>query len=365
MKSFFSSKISLAILVIVILLFGLRWYATSQNTESTQTIKLGVITGATGQYAFVGENYTKGVNLALEQWHKDHPDQTVTLTIEDDSFDPKKGLNAFRKLVNLDRVDALINMTSPTIDAMYEETRRINLPIAQGGEQGIEPADDNVFQLLPGNMVTEIALGKYVKEHGFKNVAVFVANNATFLRFLKGFEQGYGQPFKQFIINPDERDYRTFVAKTLAIHPDAVVFLVIPEQGANLVKLIREQSAEPLQYVFDANVQTGFPDYQRILRDTNALNGSIAINIRQANNPQFIEAYKKKYGQEPGIGASWSYDSFELLMRTYAKDPKTWINNMKNTSFESAGGKVEFDEVGVRKPDFFIGTIQNGVLPKQ
>jgi hypothetical protein len=36
---------------------------------------------------------------------------------------------------------------------------------------------------------------------------------------------------------------------------------------------------------------------------------------------------------------------------------------MKGASFDGAGGKVEFDDVGVRVPDFVVGKIDAGKLP--
>ncbi len=351
--------------IVVVAIVAVGYFATKGPSwpVSTGPIKIGVIVGASGQYAVVGENYTKGIQLAREVWLEQHLNQQIELIIEDDAFDPKKGLAAYQKLAGINKVDALINMTSPTIDSIYSSIRQSGIPVAQGGEQGIEPTDDNVFQLLPGNIATEIALGKFVKDKGYKKVVAFYANNATYVRFLNGFKQGYGGIISEFPISIEDRDYRTHVTKALATRPDAILFIATPEQGAILVKLLREQSTERHPYFFDANVQTGFADYKRILGDINVLNGSTAVVIRQRTNPDFVSRYKAKHGEEPGIAADWAYDSFDLLMRTRANNRTDWVKNMKKVSFDGVGGKVEFDEVGVRKPDFVIGVIANGTLP--
>lgn len=352
------------IMVVVIITAG--YFVTKGPSEpvSTSQTKIGVIVGASGQYAVVGENYIKGVELARDIWLEQYPDQQIELIIEDDAFDPKKGLAAYQKLTGINKVDALINMTSPTIDSIYSNIRQSGIPVAQGGEQGVEPTDDNVFQLLPGNIATEIALGKFMKDKGYTKVVAFYANNATYIRFLNGFKQGYSGAVSEFPISIEDRDYRTHVTKAIATRPDAILFIATPEQGASLVKLLREQSTERYPYFFDANVQTGFADYKRILGDTNVLNGSTVVAIRQHTNPNFAGRYKERYKEEPGIAADWAYDSFDLLMRARANNWTDWVQNMKKISFDGAGGKVEFDEVGVRRPDFMIGVIANGDLPK-
>lgn len=356
-----NKNLIVGIAVAVIIIGGFFFYQKKQSAAGPLTI--GLITGSSGQYAFVGENYIKAVNLAAEEWNASHPKDQVNIIVEDDAFDGKKGLAAYQKLTTINHISALINEDSPTIDSTYSLITQSGIPVAQGGEQGIEPRDDNVFQLLPGNIATEIALGQYVKDRGLKNITVFLDNNATFIRFFNGFKKGYGEVANQLLINPEERDYRSHVTKALATNPDAFLFLTTPEQGANLIKIMREQSKKRYQYIFDADVESGFTDYKKILGDTNILNGSIAVMILQHPNVDFAARYKAKYNEDPGIGADWAYDSFNLLMQTRAADWKTWVENMRHVSFEGAGGKVEFDDVGVRKPDFKIGTIENGKLP--
>jgi branched-chain amino acid transport system substrate-binding protein len=358
-----SKKTLITILVIVLAGLGIYfWTANKQESGPNKPLNIGLIVGSSGPYATVGENYMKGVNLSREQWLKDHPGQEVNLFTEDDAFDQKKGLSAYQKLVSLNHIDALDNMTSATIDAIYTPAKESGIPIALGFEQGIDPVDDNVFQMIPGNVPTETALGQTLKDRGFKKPVVFVDNEITFVRFFNGFKKGYGDGLVEILVNPDTRDYRTHVTKALGENPDALVFLTTPEQGAQMVKIVRTISTKPPQLVFDADVQSGFQDYVRILGDANVLNGSIAVIINQRSNPDFIKAYKEKYGTEPGFAADWGYDSFTLLMRSYAADHPQWIQNMKRASFEGVSGKVEFDEAGVRKPDFNIGSITDGKL---
>lgn len=336
--------------------------APAESEASTTAI--GVISSTTGPYGAVGQAYVKGVQLAASVWQKQHPNDKVKVYYEDDGYNPRKALSAYQKLTGINRINALVNMSSPSIDAVYTKAKKAKLPIAQGGEQGIAPADDNVFQLLPGNIATEVALGKYVKAKGHKKVAVFYSNSGVYVRFVAGFVKGYGGPIQRYGIAVDSTDYSSEVTKALAENPDAVVFIDTPVQGANLVKQFAQQSPKKIPFYFDADIQSGWADYEKILGDTSILNGHVAVAIRSKLSAAFVKAYKAKFKGEPYVGTDWAYDSFMLLMRTRSANRAKWIANIKKANFNGAGGKVVFESTGVRIPDFTIGQIANGALPK-
>jgi branched-chain amino acid transport system substrate-binding protein len=348
---------------VALALFAGTPIAASSTQAPPARVAIGVIASTTGDYAAVGEAYVTGVQLAAAQWQKAHPKQQVRVFYEDDGYNSRKALAAYQKLTGINKINALVNMSSPSIDAIYTKAKSANLPIAQGGEQGIPPKNDNVFQLLPGNIATEIALGKFVKARGHKNVAVFYSNSGVYVRFLAGFVKGYGGSVQRYGLPLDTTDYASPVTRALADDPDAFVFIDSPIQGANLVKQILLQTTKKIPMYFDADIQTGWQDYQKILGDTNVLNGSAAVVIRSKVAASFARAYKAKFGKDPFVGADWAYDSFNLLMRTSDTNRRKWIAKMRAAKFNGAGGLVVFDNTGVRVPNFTIGRIVNGQLP--
>jgi len=359
-------KIILGLVIIALVVWGIYSFSQrSQNPVSDQPIKIGVITGLTGEYAFVGENWKKGVMLAEELYKKANPNSFIELIIEDDGFDTKKGLSAYRKMVDINKIDALINMTTPTINAIYNIVVENGMPVIQGGEQSQEPVDDNIMQIMPGNIFSEIQLGEYVKDMKLENLAVVYNNDATFLRFFDAFKNGYNGSFDEYKLGSIESgtsDYRTITTKILAKKPSAIVFITIPNDGARLISEILKLSTEKPQFIFDLNFQSGFNDYKQILGDMNILNGDITMMIASQVSDQFIADWKAKYNEEPGVFADWAYDAYNLLLKTYDPDNSQWVKNLKKVDFEGVSGKVTFDETGVRIPDFQIKTITNGAI---
>lgn len=343
--------------VIIVMFVGI-------SNRPSANLTFGLISGMSGDYAAVGDAFAKGAELAQEEWNIANPDRQIDIVKEDDGFNAKKGLSAYKKLTSIDHIDGLINMTTVTIDALYADVVASGMPVALGFEQGIEAKNDNVVQLWPGTVPAEEKLGAHVREKGFKNIVVLVdKESAVFERFANGFIKGYGLAVQEIKTGSDSGDIKSNALKILTIEPDAVVFIVTPTTGALLVKELNLLSKARYQFVFDANIQTGFTDYSKILGDTNVLNGSILYAIPNIYRQEFSESYKKKFGQEPTIGSETGYNAFILLSSAYNVDKKVWAENMQKASFVGADGKIIFDENGIRIPELEIGVIKNGRLP--
>jgi len=105
------------IIVIAIIIFagiiGFTYNKTqnlSNFNQEKKTIKIGVILPLTGGQANLGQSAHKAVLLAQEKLGKTK--YNYEIIIEDDALDPKLTSNAANKLVNVDKVDALISFTS-------------------------------------------------------------------------------------------------------------------------------------------------------------------------------------------------------------------------------------------------------------
>ncbi len=334
------------------------------NTEQKEigSLKIGLIAGLSGEYSFIGENHVKGVSLARKVYLSENPGAQIELIIEDDQFDSKRGVSAYKKLAEIDKVDALINMTSPTINAIYNSVAQTNIPVIQSGEQGQDPVDDNVFQMLPGNIELERELGGYVKNLNLSNVVLVYSNEPTWIRFAEAFKGGYGDEMKSFKLDSQEKDFRTIATKITQTNPSAIVFLGVAEQGAILIKELFKLVQEKPRFIFDASFQAGFSDYQRILGDLSVLDGSIVMTVKQTTNENFAKLYREEYGENPGMAADFMYDSFMLLMQTYDSDGERWIKNIRDADFEGVSGRVKFDEFGVRMPQAEIKIVGDGKL---
>lgn len=354
------------IIIIGILVIAVVAVILNTQKNDTEELTLGVIAGLSGEYASAGEGFVNGVKLAQEEWNTNNPDKTFQIIVEDDAFEPKKGLSAYQKLVSIDKIDGLINMTTFTIDAIEQEIVSKNMPTAQGFIQ-TSVADDNIVQLWPGADSAEIKLGEYIRDQGYKNVVLFVSkDSAAFTLFADKFKEGYDLPLTEIKVGSDSTEIRSAALKAKELKPDAIVYIITGEDGGLLVREIENiyGSEEKPQYVFDANIQVFIGTYGKILGDTNKLNGSILYTVPLNYTSEFSKAYTNKFGIEPTVGSETGYNSFMLIAQSYDSNQNKWVKNMKTASFVGADGQIKLDETGTRIPDLKIGRIENGQLPE-
>jgi ABC-type branched-subunit amino acid transport system substrate-binding protein len=340
------------------LIFQPASLAESETKDSSTEITVGVIAGLTGDYASVFQNWVSGITLAHELHQKSGKSPKVKLHFEDDQFNASKGLSAYRKLIEVNDITALLNGSSATIGAISPLVKRKGIPVIQLGEETEEPADDNILQIMPGNIETEKALGNYLSEKFSTGIALFYTLHPTMVRFSKAFKEGYGQPLSgEFEMDPAMKDLRPLIIKALSQKPKCVAVLAFPPQGALLVKGLRELSKEEITLAFDGSFQTGYADYERLLGNLDFLKKNYVVVLESDTAGWFRDKYRKRFGEDPGTMADLGFDAFNLLLSGYDLNSRDWISKLKKIKFTGASGEVVFDQEGIRRPKFSIMTI--------
>lgn len=352
-------KIILGIVIVVILvvitIFG-------QRDKSPDTIRIGMIGPFAGNYAAVGETFQNGALLAVEEINAQNPGKKIELIVEDGSFDPSKSLSAYKKLTEIDNVDAIIAVDTVSADAIYKDAVASGIPVIHGGEQSLEPVADNFLQINPGNYDSEVALGKEVKKDGKQKVVLVTGNHEVFFRFAKGFKEGYESPVEEHIVNFTEQDIRTFALKIKASNPDAVAFIITPDLMARFTKTFNELGMTNITYYYDADLQFGWDSAIQIV-PAEIFNGHKVVTIGNYIDPDFISRYEKRFGSKNVLTGNVGYDAVQLLVNNYNTDNQKWVSKILKSKYEGVSGKISFNDFGIRIPEFKIGTIDAGKLP--
>ena len=351
------------ILVVIILIIGLT--VLSGSRDGSQSIKLGLMLPLTGDYAAAGQNMQKGMMVALDQYKKDHPGVSITTFIEDDGYDTKKGVSAYKKLTSLDKVDAILMLSTPVIDAIHEDVVKTGLPVIQLGVQTAGIADDNIIQFSPAAEAPIGFLTKYLSDtsdFSSKKVAVLYDNSSAQLSFFKVFQDNYKHGFAPFVVK-DKSDLRGYATKIANENYEAVVVIESPQNGALFTKeLLTLDKTMPI-LAYDAQLQTGFADYGRILGDANKLNGSISMWFKSGKMDELTKLYKEKYAEDPGFLVDFSYDMINTALNTYDRNPSVWTANLKSyKDSNGASGSISFDGLGVRIQPMVITQVKDGKL---
>jgi len=346
--------------IVVIVIVGV--YVGTKKSSPVGGFHVGLISILSGEYAAVGENFRNGTVLAQEQYNASHPDNPINLTIEDDGFTGGKAVSAYQKLVNIDKIDALINVSTASIDAIYDLVTKNGMPVAQGGEQGRVPTNDNVFGIYPDSIASERDYGTYMRNKGITQMTLVYTKIDAMIRFVDAFKEGFQGKTTDIVIDSAEIDFRTHALKAVANNPTAVGVFMFPQQGAQFMKEFLKIEKNKPTIFFDTNFVSGYTDYQRIMGDLTILDGSIVGGMKLEDTQAFKDAYKARYGTDAPFLSDIGYDSFNLLVKTYSPDKATWVSNMKNTDFPGVSGQIKFGTTGNRMPETKMMIIKAGKM---
>lgn len=355
-------KALVAIIVLVLAIWGISSTSSSRSEAgagSDEPVVIGVISPMSGEIANLGNNFTNGIKLAHAEYMAAHPGADVRLVIEDDGYDQKKGISAYKKLTSVDNVDAIINLSSPTVDGLHDQVKVWNKPFIQLGEEAIHE-NDNIVEVYPGQRAALVALGEQAKKDGHKKISIVTQQIAAYERFIDGFEEGFGSDVTITRISPTEKDMKAFALKVANEKPDAIALFMGSPASIGFIKAYDQQNKEIPQLYFDVSLQLELPTFKSGLGSLSILEGAKGAYIVANTQESFKVAYKAKYGVDAGELADNGYDAFNVLMSAHAADSVTWIANVKKTAMNGASGPIKLDEFGDRLPDYKVVTLVGG-----
>jgi ABC-type branched-subunit amino acid transport system substrate-binding protein len=355
------NKAFIGLLVVIVLVFvGIEIFGQEDTPED---LHVGVISSLTGLVVGsdnLGEGYVNGIRLAHEEYMEANPDAKITLTIEDDGFDPKKGVSAYQKLVSVNKVDALLNLASPTIDAIKSDVHAAGIPVINTFvENTVEK--DNIVQMYPDQSAIGI-LGDEANADGVQTVTAVIGQEQAYEKFINDFDEAFDGSLSIHRIPGTEVDLRSTALKVKEENADAVLVFMGPQNGAQLIKQLQVLEHKPSHLYFDISLQFGTEDYKNILGSLSYIENGEALYMPSNLNEAFAVKYEARFGMAPGIASGYGYDSFKVLIETYNEDAVMWNKNIHAYKASGATGDIVFNDLGLRPPEFVITTVKNGEL---
>lgn len=219
--------------IIVALLAG---RTTSEHTSDTsgdaQTIKIGVVGPMTGGASVYGTNLAKGAQLALNTLGKTK--HTYQLVFEDDGTNPAQAASAAQKLINVEKVKAILTVTSGTGNAVKPIATNAKVPqICLCSDTRVADNGYNFTNILLANDETAAWL-KEAKDKGVKTIAVLGQNQPGFNLLLQALRDQATSTGIIIVyderIEPSIKDFKTSIAKARATKPDLFLIGFFPPQ---------------------------------------------------------------------------------------------------------------------------------------
>ncbi|MDP3671007.1 MAG: ABC transporter substrate-binding protein [Telluria sp.] len=336
---------------------------------ATAQVKVGFVAPMSGPQAIVGQDQYDGFALGLELLNNKLGGQPASVLKEDDQVKPEIGSEIVRKLIERDKVDAIVGLSFTNVLMASKRW------IAQSGTVAIatnagpsalagEDCTPNMFVTAWQSDGPSEAMGKFVKDKGHKKVYLLAPNYQAGKDMLAGFKRFYGgQPIDEVYTQINQTDYSAEIAQIQGANPDAVFVFYPGGMGINFIKQMSQAGLLgkiPMYSVFTVDATT-----MPALRD--AANGATVASMWDAglDNPEskkFVAAFEAKYKRVPSHYAAAAFDAANLLDAAVRKagpaykDKKVFAAAVKaaGTSFKSVRGPFSFNNNNMPIQNYYV-----------
>jgi len=283
--------------------------------------KIGVISIITGQGAAYGEAITNGIKLARDEVNA-KGEVLIDLNVEDSSGKQEQALAAAQKLINSEKVVAIIGPTlSNEMFAAGPEANASGVPImgTSTTAKGIPQIGKFVFRnSMPESQAIPASVGHAVKKFNIRKVALLYGNDDAFTK--SGFDtmKEVAEKLKLSIVTIQEfqkgqADYKAQLTKIASLKPDAVLCSALYNEGGVILAQARKMG---LKVPFVGG--NGFNSPQVIEIAKEAAEGLIVATpwFGEKNDPKvkaFVAKYEKAFGKKPDQFAAQAYDAFYIM----------------------------------------------------
>ncbi|MFJ7847785.1 ABC transporter substrate-binding protein [Peribacillus sp. NPDC097224] len=283
---------------------------TSQGEKATgvtdTSIKIGAWLPLTGGVAAHGILQQTGMNAYFEMINDNGGvnGKKIEWIVEDNAFDPQKTVAAARKLVERDKVFAVVGsngtaQSAATFPYLLDQAKVPFLPGQGGANDWWNPVKPNLFgvQVVYENQAQ--ALGHWAAKEGAKNIIVVHSDPAAFINVAKAVEPGVNTISKEASVNLlpvkfGTSDYAPIGLEIENKKPDAVVAILAVEELIAFSKALNRQNLDVPIYTYAPNVSNDTLELGgKAIEGLRAMSYTVPPTIDTPEVEEYREALKK------------------------------------------------------------------------
>ncbi len=328
-------------------------------SNTGDTIKVGVYADLTGQTSSFGQSTKNGIELAVEEINNAGGvnGKKIELIVEDDQGRPEQAKTVVSKLINQDKVQAVLGEVASTNSLAAA-------PVAQEAKiPMITPSSTNPKVTEVGDYISRVC---FIDPFQGSVMAKFAANTlkaktAAILGdvnsdYSKGLTQFFEEEFTKLggkvvakeAYTQNDPDFKGQLTKIRNLNPDVIY---IPGYYGQ-VGIIAKQARE-----LDMNMPLlggdGWDSPELWKLGGAALKNTYISNHYSAENPapeiqNFVKAYKAKYNVDPDSLAALAYDAAKVLADAIKRAGGTDSAKLKDainstSNFPGVTGRITID----------------------
>ncbi|UDY35912.1 ABC transporter substrate-binding protein [Dermatobacter hominis] len=220
-------------------------------------LKLGTLVPQTGDLSAIVKSLQTPVDMAVASINAAGGvnGKPVVVVQADDGTNPNVAATSYAKLVNTDKVDAIIGPAPSNVAAKLQESIGTDkVPTCSGSTTAANLSgggDGYFFRTAPGDDLQGPALATLITGDGKNKVAILARNDdygEGFSESLKtALEDGGAEVTETVLYNPEASNFDADVQKALDSSPDAVAVIGFNDDGAKVISTMIGKGAGPSQ----------------------------------------------------------------------------------------------------------------------
>lgn len=321
--------------------------AETQGVSVTEIV-IGTIQDLSGPLAGASKHIRDGMQMRVDELNERGgvAGRKLRLVVEDNGYDPRKAALAAQKLVNSDKVFAVLGhigtITNLAAVPVLQERGVINFMPASGARQLFEPADKfKAAWLVPYYDEMLMSLKWLAKEKGAKKVGILYQDDEFGLENQRGAEaalKAMGMTFAESTTyKRGATDFSSQVAKLKAAGCDVVVLGTVVRESVGVL-------AEAQKIGFKPAFLAPLPAYHHLVPvlSKGAAEGLYAVapvDYPYADAPgtagEWAKRYKGRFNDDPSTFAALGYTIADLFGRAAEKAGPTLTADTLSRALES------------------------------
>jgi len=328
------------------------------------TVKIGWVgpLSPPGGYS-AGKEMKWATQLAVEEENKSGGilGKQIEVVYEDTKGTPDQGTAAMEKLVNSDKVAAVVGEFHSSVAlAEIAVAHKYGIPwigTDVWADSITAKQYPEVFRVSPANSLIYSIVGNWVVESGFKNVAIM--QEATdygvgAVAVLKGILDQKGIKSNVITVQMSQQDFTPELLRLMNVNPrpDLLMMIIAGEAVYPIIKQACEQGFAPSKDT--AIYSGGGPSLEKELWETTGdcakylISEDVALPTAQWNDvaKSFSANFQKQFDRPPTGTAMESYDDMKIVAQAIrdagSTDPKAIIQALEKIKYKGTRGDYGF-----------------------
>lgn len=297
----------------------------STPTASGEALKIGMLAPFTGDLSDFGPAFWNAAMLAVEEINSAGGvlGQPVELVRADDGTSPQQGVEEARRLVEVERVSAIIGAAASGVTLPVAEEVTGPSGIVQISPASTSPAltdandNDFLFRTTISDAAQGVVLAQLAQEQGFQTACTMYTNNAygqgLSEAFAREFERLGGQVLAQVPHEQEQASYAAELATCTEGNPDVLAAISYPESARVYLREAVEQGlVENFLFVDGTKSEEQFADLGWDVFEGmwGTAPGALDTEVGDA----FDARYEEAYGRRPELPfLRESYDAVYVI----------------------------------------------------